>query len=144
MSHGPQAYLVIRSSLVLAVSLALYTPVRAQSAPPPQETPVPAAPMTTMPPVSTAQGARQAGSMTEMMGAPGLVPFDIMTGQAGKWMIGYQFMWDSMDGNLVGSRETSDTTILERFFATPTDMTMQTHMGITSWACRSPANSSIR
>ena len=34
------------------------------------------------------QAARQAASMTEMMGAPGLVPFDIMTGQAGKWMVG--------------------------------------------------------
>ena len=135
MSHGPRAYVVIRSSLVLAVSLSVYTPVRAQSAPPPQETPAPAPPMTTMPPVNnTAQGARQAGSMTEMMGAPGLVPFDIMTGQAGKWMIGYQFMWDSMDGNLVGSRETSDTTILERFFATPTDMTMQMHMGMAMYA----------
>ena len=91
--------------------------------------------MTTMPPVSgTSQSARQAGSMTEMMGAPGLVPFDIMTGQAGKWMVGYQFMLESMDGNRVGTTETSDTKILERFFATPTDMTMQMHMGMVMYA----------
>ncbi len=54
--------------------------------------------MTTMTPAGGAsQGARQAASMTEMMGAPGLVPFDVMTGQAGKWMVGYQFMLD-IDG----------------------------------------------
>lgn len=38
-----------------------------------------------------------------MMGAPGLVPFDIMTGQAGKWMLGYQFMFEKMVGNLDGT-----------------------------------------
>lgn len=60
--------------------------------------------MPDMKPAGTSQGARQAaGSMTEMMGAPGLVPFDIMTGQAGKWMLGYQFMFEKMVGNLDGT-----------------------------------------
>ena len=80
------------------------------------------------------QAARQAASMTEMMGAPGLVPFDIMTGQAGKWMVGYQFMFEKMDGNLVGTSDISEAKILKRFFATPTDMTMQMHMGMVMYA----------
>lgn len=80
------------------------------------------------------QPARQAASMTEIMGAPGLVPFDIMTGQPGKWMIGYQFMFEKMDGNLVGTDDISDAKILERFFATPTDMRMQMHMGMVMYA----------
>ena len=69
-----------------------------------------------------------------MMGAPGLVPFEIMTGQAGKWMVGYQFMSEKMDGNLVGTGDISKAKILQRFFATPTDMTMQMHMGMVMYA----------
>jgi hypothetical protein len=72
--------------------------------------------------------------MTEMMGAPGLVPFDIMTGQAGKWMVGYQFMFEKMDGNLVGTGDISEANILQRFFAAPTAMTMQMHMGMVMYA----------
>lgn len=93
------------------------------------------APMTSMETdVGASQAARQAASMTEMMGAPGLVPFDIMTGQAGKWMVGYQFMFEKMDSNLVGTDEISEAKILNRFFATPTDMTMQMHMGMVMYA----------
>ena len=90
--------------------------------------------MPDMKPAGTSQGARQAGSMTEMMGAPGLVPFDIMTGQAGKWMIGYQFMLEKMAGNLDGTAGVSEASILQRFFAAPTDMTMQMHMGMVMYA----------
>jgi len=86
------------------------------------------------PGAGAAQGARQAAGMTEMMGAPGLVPFDIMTGQAGKWMVGYQFMSERMDGNLLGTGDISEATILKRFFAAPTDMTMQMHMGMVMYA----------
>ena len=89
------------------------------------------APMTSM---GTGGAASQAASMTEMMGDPGLVPFDIMTGQAGKWMVGYQFMFEKMDGNLVGTDDISEAKILNRFFATPTDMTMQMHMGMVMYA----------
>jgi hypothetical protein len=93
------------------------------------------APMTSMETGGDAsQAARQAASMTEMMGAPGLVPFDIMTGQAGKWMVGYQFMFEKMDGNLVGTDDISEAKILQSFFATPTDMTMQMHMGMVMYA----------
>ena len=66
-------------------------------------------PMTSM---RTSNEGSQAASMTEMMGDPGLVPFDIMTGQAGKWMVGYQFMFEKMDGNLVGTNDISER---ERF-----------------------------
>ncbi len=90
--------------------------------------------MPDMKPAETSQGARQAGSMTEMMGAPGLVPFDIMTGQAGKWMIGYQFMFEKMAGNLDGTGGISEASILQRTFAAPTDMTMQMHMGMVMYA----------
>lgn len=55
--------------------------------------------------------------MTEMMGAPGLVPFDVMNGQAGKWMVGYQFMSESMNGSLVGTSGTPEATTLEHYFA---------------------------
>lgn len=69
-----------------------------------------------------------------MMGAPGLVPFDVMTGQAGKWMVGYQFMVESMDGSLVGTAVTTSAKTLEHFFATPTDMSMKMHMGMVMYA----------
>lgn len=65
-----------------------------------------------------------------MMGAPGLTPPGIMIGQAGKWMVGYQFMFDKMDGNLVGTSRISNAAILGSFAAAPTDMTMQMHMGM--------------
>ena len=81
-----------------------------------------------------AHAGTRAGSMTEMMGAPGLVPFDIMTGQAGKWMVGYQLMAEKMDGNLSGTTAISETTILKTYFAAPTDMTMQMHMGMVMYA----------
>lgn len=89
------------------------------------------APMASM---KTGRAASQAASMTEMMGAPGLVPFDIMSGQAGQWMVGYQFMFEKLDGNLVGTDEISEAKILERFAATPTDMTMQMHMPMVMYA----------
>jgi len=63
-----------------------------------------------------------------MMGAPGLVPFDVMTGQAGKWMIGYQVMFEKFDGILDGTDGISEAEVLNRFNTTPTDMTMQMHM----------------
>ena len=88
-------------------------------------------PMTSM---KTGDTASRAASVTEMMGAPGLVPFEIMTGQAGKWMVGYQFMFERMDGNLVGSAHISEAKVLQRFFATPTDMKMQMHMGMVMYA----------
>jgi hypothetical protein len=69
-----------------------------------------------------------------MMGAPGLVPFGIMTGEAGRWMLGYEFMLDEMNGSRVGTEEISDTQILKQFPAAPTDMTMQMHMAMLMYA----------
>lgn len=89
------------------------------------------APMTS---IKKGAAVRQAASMTEMMGTPGLVPFDIMIGQAGKWMVGYQFMFEKMNGNLVGTDDITEEEILQRFFAAPTDMTMQMHMGMVMYA----------
>ena len=84
--------------------------------------------------MKTGRAASQAASMTEMMGAPGLVPFDVMTGQAGQWMVGYQFMFEQLDGNLDGTHDISQAKVLERFPATPTDMTMQMHMAMVMYA----------
>lgn len=91
------------------------------------------APMTGMS-MTPRSAASQAGSMTEMMGAPGLIPFDIMAGQAEQWMVGYQFMIEKLDGNLSGTDDISEATILKRFPASPTDMTMRMHMGMIMYA----------
>jgi hypothetical protein len=84
--------------------------------------------------MKTHGAASQAASMTEMMGAPGLIPFDIMAGQAEQWMVGYQFMIEKLDGNLVGTGDISEAAVLKRFFTSPTDMTMRMHMGMIMYA----------
>ncbi|MHB1948632.1 MAG: transporter [Gammaproteobacteria bacterium] len=83
------------------------------------------APMTSM---ETGSGYSQDLDTRDTMGAHGLVPFGSMIGKAGKWMIGYQYVLEQMTGNLVGTNHISNSKILESFFATPTDMTMQMHM----------------
>jgi hypothetical protein len=70
----------------------------------------------------------------DMMGGAGLTPPGIMVGQAGRWMLGFQVMFDRMDGNRVGTARVSDASVLERFMAAPTDMTMQMHMGMAMYA----------
>ncbi len=47
---------------------------------------------------------------------------------AGQWMIGYEYMFDNMDGNRDGTHRVSDSRVLDAYNASPTDMTMQTHM----------------
>lgn len=47
---------------------------------------------------------------------------------AGEWMIGYEYMFDNMDGNLGGTHRVSCSKVLDAYNACPTDMTMQTHM----------------
>ena len=44
-----------------------------------------------------------------------LMPFGIMTGEAGKWLVGYQFMHEKMDGSLVGTDDISVSQILKLF-----------------------------
>jgi len=63
-----------------------------------------------------------------------LMPFGIMTGEAGKWMVGYQFMHDKMDGSLVGTDDINVSQILKQFPNAPTDMTMDTQMGMVMYA----------
>ena len=74
------------------------------------------------------------GTGDDMMGAAGLVPPGIMIGKAGRWMVGYQVMFDKMDGNLVGTKRITNAGVLQRFMATPTDMTMRLHMGMLMYA----------
>lgn len=59
---------------------------------------------------------------------PGFAPLSVMTGRAGDWMLSYQFMFDSMDGNLLGTDEISTREILRTFAFAPTSMTMEMHM----------------
>jgi hypothetical protein len=59
---------------------------------------------------------------------PGFAPLDVMTGRAGDWMFSYQFMFDSIDGNLVGTNDISTRQILRTFAFAPTSMTMEMHM----------------
>ena len=71
---------------------------------------------------------------SEKMGAPGLVPPGIMVGMAKRWMVGYQVMFDKMDGNRVGTHNVSNAFVLSRFMASPTDMAMQMHMGMVMYS----------
>ena len=70
--------------------------------------------------------------MRDMMGAP--LPFGIMIGRAEQWMVGYQYMFEKLDGILDGTNAISEAAVLSRFQTTPTDMTMQTHMGMIMYA----------
>ncbi|MDP3209638.1 MAG: transporter, partial [Rhodoglobus sp.] len=56
-------------------------------------------------------------------------PPGVMLGHSGKWMVGYEYLYERMNGNLDGSSNISESRILESFFASPTDMSMQMHMG---------------
>ena len=76
----------------------------------------------------TGSAHRRNSDMRDMMGAP--LPFGIMIGQANQWMVGYQYMFEKLDGMLDGTRAISQTDVLKRFDTTPTDMTMRTHMGM--------------
>ena len=60
--------------------------------------------------------AMNAGEMVMMNSC--LMPFGIMTGEAGKWMVGYQFMHEKMDGSLVGTDDISVSQILKQFQCT--------------------------
>lgn len=70
----------------------------------------------------------------QMMDNNGLIPQGIMIGEAKQWMVGYQVMFDKMEGNLVGSDHISEATILQQFMAAPTDMNMQMYMGMLMYA----------
>ena len=67
-------------------------------------------------------------------GGMSVMPPGVMVGEAGKWMVGYRYIYDRMDGNLVGSRSISEADVLHQFEMSPTDMTMQMHMGSVMYA----------
>ena len=70
-----------------------------------------------------------------MMSCAAPMPFGVMmTGQAGRWMISYQFMFEDMDGSRSGMDEISVSQILKRFPMAPTDMTMRMHMLMAMYA----------
>ena len=74
----------------------------------------------------------QRPNMRDMMGAP--LPFGIMIGRAENWMVGYQYMFEKMDGLLTGTDVISQANVLKEFDTTPTGMTMQTHMAMVMYA----------
>lgn len=53
---------------------------------------------------------------------------------AGQRMIGYEYMFENMDGNRDGTGRVSRAKVLERFATAPTDMTMQMHMAMAMYA----------
>jgi hypothetical protein len=77
-------------------------------------------------------GPAQGPAMKVLMGVP--LPFGIMVGRAEQWMVGYQYMFDNLNGILDGTNAISETDVLSRFQTTPTDMSMQTHMGMVMYA----------
>ena len=94
------------------------------------ESPEPSPATSETPQATASASVQQPMAMgASQMGAVGLTPPGIMMGGAGKWMVGYRYSIDRMDGNLVGTRRISDATVLAQFMAAPTDMAMQMHMG---------------
>jgi hypothetical protein len=53
---------------------------------------------------------------------------------AGQWMLGYEGMFEHMDGNRSGTRRVSHDRVLEQYATAPTDMMMQMHMAMGMYA----------
>jgi hypothetical protein len=53
---------------------------------------------------------------------------------AGQWMLGYESMFENMDGNRDGTHRVGRGRVLDQFATAPTDMTMQTHMAMVMYA----------
>lgn len=86
------------------------------------------------PTMTGVQAKPMKGMGGEMRGNAGLIPPGIMIGEAKRWMVGYQAMFDKMEGNLVGTNRISEAKILQQFMAAPTDMKMQMHMAMVMYA----------
>lgn len=63
-----------------------------------------------------------------------LLPPAIMIGRSGMWMLGYEVMFDKMEGNLMGRNDITNAKVLEEFMVTPSSMTMQMHMAMVMYA----------
>ena len=75
-------------------------------------------------------------SLEELMEVD-VVPINILgthTHLEGEWMLGYQFMFMNMDGNRDGTNRISDSDVLRDFLVTPTEMSMEKHMGMLMYA----------
>jgi hypothetical protein len=53
---------------------------------------------------------------------------------AGQWMLGYEYMFEHIDGNRDGTHRVSQGQILDEFATAPTKMTMQMHMAMVMYA----------
>ena len=53
---------------------------------------------------------------------------------AGQWMLGYEYMFEDMDGNRAGTHRVSHAGVLEGYATAPTDMSMQMHMAMAMYA----------
>jgi hypothetical protein len=85
-----------------------------------------------MPGMAMGSDEAQDPEMRAMTAAP--LPFGIMIGRAERWMIGYEYMYESLDGLLDGTDSVNEASVLSQFATTPTDMTMQKHMGMVMYA----------
>lgn len=52
----------------------------------------------------------------------------------GQWMIGYEYMFEDMDGNRDGTHRVNHTRVLQQFPTVPTKMTMEMHMAMAMYA----------
>lgn len=71
----------------------------------------------------------QAATMTH-----GLQPAAFMLGHGSKWMAAYEYGYERMNRNLDGTGRISEGAILQNYFAAPTKMSMQMHMGMLMYA----------
>ena len=112
------------ASMVLAAAATLagahYDKLNAQAGKPP------------MSGMDTSASASMRGGMRGKMGAT--MPVGIMVGHAKSWMVGYQYMFENLDGLLDGSAAISQTDVLTRFSTTPTGMSMRMHMGVAMYS----------
>jgi hypothetical protein len=86
-------------------------------------------------------GAQETGDLTKLsleeLMAVDVISINVLGTHihtAGQFMLGYEYMFENMDGNLDGTRRVDHTEILERFMTAPTSMTMQMHMAAAMYA----------
>lgn len=113
--------LTIKLALLAALSVASAQTL-AQTSRKPSPQPYPVIPL----PQKATDVSHESHAETPLV--DGLQPPGIMLGHSGKFMLAYDYLFESMDGNLDGTKKVSEAQVLNRFFAAPTDMTMQMHM----------------
>ena len=75
-------------------------------------------------------------SLEELMGLD-IISINVLgthTHLQGQWMVSYEYMHMSMRGERVGTQTVGNDTVLARFNASPTDMTMDMHMPMIMYA----------